>query len=90
MVANSPVKSGPLGPGHEPSIRRKSEDRDGNNATNYHCLMDAPASYFHWGFILLSVPNLLLLAGMIVLFVLALFIPMGSEEPAGGEEEKGR
>jgi hypothetical protein len=52
--------------------------------------MDAPASYLHWGFILLSVPNLLLLAGMIVLFVLALFIPMGSEEPAGGEEDKGR
>jgi len=57
--------------------------------TNYDCLMDAPASYFHWGFILFSIPNLLLLAGMIVLFVLALFIPMGSEEPAGGEEEKG-
>jgi hypothetical protein len=52
--------------------------------------MDAPAGYFHWGFILISVPNLLLLAAMIVLFVLALFVPMSSEEPAGREEEKGR
>ena len=56
----------------------------------YNHLMDAPAGYFHWGFILISVPNLLLLAGMIVLFALALFVPMGSEEPAGREEEKGR
>lgn len=49
-------------------------------------LMDTPAAYFHWGFILLSVPNLLVIAGMIVLFAIALFIPLGHEEPDDGEE----
>jgi hypothetical protein len=34
--------------------------------------MDSPATYFHWGFILISMPNLLVIAGMIVLFALAL------------------
>ncbi len=56
--------------------------------TAYNRLMDAPAGYFHWGFILISIPNLLILAGMIVFFAIALFIPMGSEEPTGGEEER--
>jgi len=47
--------------------------------------MDTPATYFRWSFILLSVPNLLLIAGMIVLFVIALFIPMGHDDPHEGE-----
>jgi hypothetical protein len=37
--------------------------------------MDSPATYFHWGFILISVPNLLVIGGMIVLFAIALFAP---------------
>ncbi len=37
--------------------------------------MNAPATYLHWGFVLISVPNLLLLIGMIVVFVLALLAP---------------
>ena len=45
--------------------------------------MDTPASYFHWGFILLSVPNLLVIGGMIVLFALALFVPLGSDRSDG-------
>src|SRR5450759_2513182 len=37
--------------------------------------MDTPATYFHWGFILISVPNLLVIGGMIVLFAIALIAP---------------
>jgi hypothetical protein len=37
--------------------------------------MDSPASYLHWGFILISVPNLLVIAAMIVLFAIALVAP---------------
>jgi hypothetical protein len=37
--------------------------------------MDAPATYLSWGFILISIPNLLMIAGMIVLFVAALLVP---------------
>jgi hypothetical protein len=37
--------------------------------------MDSPAGYLHLGFIVVSVPNLLLFGGMIVLFVIALFAP---------------
>ncbi len=48
--------------------------------------MDSPATYFHWGFILISVPNLLVIIGMIVLFAVALVVPF----PHGGESEDGR
>jgi hypothetical protein len=37
--------------------------------------VDTPATYLHWGFILISVPNLLVIAAMIVLFALALIVP---------------
>lgn len=37
--------------------------------------MDTPTTYFHWGFILISVPNLLVIGGMIVLFAIALVAP---------------
>lgn len=37
--------------------------------------MDAPATYLNWGFILISVPNLLMIVGMVVLFVAALLVP---------------
>jgi hypothetical protein len=45
--------------------------------------MDSPATYLHWGFILISWPNLLVIAGMIVLFALALILPF----PHGGESD---
>jgi hypothetical protein len=48
--------------------------------------MDSTATYFHWGFILISVPNLLVIVGMIVLFAVALVAPF----PHGGEGEDGR
>jgi hypothetical protein len=37
--------------------------------------MDSPATYLHWGFILISIPNLLVIGVMIVLFALALVAP---------------
>jgi hypothetical protein len=37
--------------------------------------MDSPATYFHWGFILISMPNLLVIVGMVVLFAIALVVP---------------
>jgi hypothetical protein len=43
--------------------------------------MDSPATYLHWGFILISWPNLLVIIGMIVLFAVALVAPF----PHGGE-----
>jgi hypothetical protein len=48
--------------------------------------MDSPASYLHWSFILISVPNLLVIAGMIVLFAVALVLPF----PHGGEKDDER
>ena len=42
--------------------------------------MDTPAAYFHWGFILISLPNLLVIAGMIVLFATALIAPFPHPE----------
>jgi hypothetical protein len=37
--------------------------------------MDQPAGYLHWGFILISYPNLTLIGIMIVLFTAALVLP---------------
>ena len=37
--------------------------------------MDAPAPYIHWGFILISLPNFLLICVMVLLFVIALVAP---------------
>ena len=45
--------------------------------------MDSPAGYLHLGIILISYPNLILIAGMLVLFGIALLAPfhgVGSEE----------
>jgi quinol-cytochrome oxidoreductase complex cytochrome b subunit len=37
--------------------------------------MDQPAPYVHWGFILISLPNLVLIGVMLLVFVLALVVP---------------
>jgi hypothetical protein len=44
--------------------------------------MDTPANYFHWGFILISLPNLVVIGGMIVLFAIALVAPFPHGEEA--------
>lgn len=48
--------------------------------------MDAPANYLSWGFVLISVPNLVMIASMIAIFVVALLAPFphrGSGPSAG-------
>jgi hypothetical protein len=42
--------------------------------------LDTPATYLHWGFILISVPNLLVIGAMIVLFAIALIAPFPHAE----------
>jgi quinol-cytochrome oxidoreductase complex cytochrome b subunit len=37
--------------------------------------MDQPAPYIHWGFILISLPNFVLILVMLALFAIALFLP---------------
>ena len=37
--------------------------------------VNTPAAYLHWGFIVISLPNLILIAGMVVVFVAALVLP---------------
>lgn len=44
--------------------------------------MDAPADYLHLGFVLISIPNLIVIVGMIVLFAIALFAPFPGEKEA--------
>ena len=44
--------------------------------------MDSPTTYLHWGFIVISIPNLLVIVGMIVLFAIALVAPF----PHGGKD----
>jgi hypothetical protein len=52
--------------------------------------LDTPATYLSWNFILISVPNLLMIAGMIVVFVVALLAPFPSHgevaEPEDGHD----
>ncbi len=48
--------------------------------------MDQPAGYLHWGFILISYPNLILVGIMIVLFALALFLPFPGHGAPQDEE----
>jgi hypothetical protein len=50
--------------------------------------MDTPATYFHWGFILISVPNLLVIGGMVVLFAIALVVPFPRAEEGDDGDRK--
>jgi hypothetical protein len=48
--------------------------------------MDSPTPYLHWGFILISLPNLAVIVGMVLLFAIALVAPF----PHGGKNDDGR
>ena len=48
--------------------------------------MDSPASYFNWGFISISLPNLALMAAMIVVFAAAVVLPFPFAHKADGPE----
>ena len=49
--------------------------------------MDNPAQYLHLGFIVISLPNLALIAAMVLLFVVAIVVPFPHE---GGRRGGGR
>ena len=44
--------------------------------------MDAPATYLNWNFILISIPNVIMIVGMVVVFILALVVPFPSHSEA--------
>jgi len=46
--------------------------------------VDNPAEYLHLGFIVISLPNLALIAAMVVLFVIALVAPFPRAGGPGG------
>jgi hypothetical protein len=48
--------------------------------------MDGPAPYFQWGFIQISLPNLVVIGVMVLIFVLALVVPF----PGHGAPPDGR
>ena len=44
--------------------------------------------YVHWGVILISTTNLLIIVAMVIVFVLALVVPFGSGEKTTGDQER--
>ena len=50
--------------------------------------MNSPAPYIHWGFILLSVPNLVLIILMLALFAIALVAPFPTHHKPTSQEEE--
>jgi hypothetical protein len=50
--------------------------------------MDQPAGYLHWGFILISYPNLILIGLMMVIFALAVVIPFPGHGARKQEDDK--
>jgi hypothetical protein len=48
--------------------------------------MDAPAPYFQWGVIQISLPNLVVIAVMLLIFILALVLPFPGH---GGSHDRG-
>jgi predicted phosphatase len=49
--------------------------------------LDTPATYLSWNFILISVPNVLMILGMIAVFVVALIAPFPNHSEAVEPEE---
>jgi hypothetical protein len=49
--------------------------------------VDAPATYLSWNFILISIPNVLMILGMIAVFVVALIAPFPSHSEAVDSED---
>jgi len=47
--------------------------------------LDNPATYFSWGWLQISVGNLIVIVVMLVLFILALVLPFPGGHHDGGE-----
>jgi hypothetical protein len=50
--------------------------------------MDTPAPYLHWSFILISVPNLVLIIVMLTLFGAALLAPFPGHGDSAGRRKR--
>ena len=50
--------------------------------------MDAPAPSIQWGFILISLPNLVLIVVMILVFILALLAPFPSHRAKDPDSDR--
>ncbi|HEY8676181.1 MAG TPA: hypothetical protein VIO13_09485 [Candidatus Dormibacteraeota bacterium] len=48
--------------------------------------MDAPAPYYTWGFIQISLPNLVVIVVMLLIFVLALLLPFPGHADASDHD----
>ncbi len=48
--------------------------------------VDTPATYLQWGFLLISLPNLIVIVVMVALFVLALLAPFPRHGPERDED----
>jgi hypothetical protein len=47
--------------------------------------LDHPAKFFNWGFISISIPNLIMIGIIFVLFALALVVPFPSHDKTKGK-----
>lgn len=63
---------------------------EATHAARKELLVDTPATYLHWEFVLISVPNLILLLAMIAIFVVAVLAPFPRHVESGGAEEQDR
>ena len=50
--------------------------------------MDAPATYLNWNFILISIPNVVVIVGMVVVFIVALVAPFPGHGNADPEDPR--
>ena len=51
--------------------------------------LNGPASFFNWGFISISVPNLIMIGLIILLFVLALVVPFPEHRESDHKTKNG-
>ena len=51
---------------------------------------ESAGRYVHWGVVLISVTNLLVIVAMVLLFVLALVVPFGSGHDQENDQERRR
>lgn len=49
-------------------------------------MLNNPALYIHFWVILISLPNLIVIALMLLVFILALFIPFPGKQRQGGKQ----
>ena len=49
--------------------------------------MDTPATYVQFAFIVISVPNLLVIVGMVVVFIIALVAPFPGHQETDSEDD---